>query len=297
MPLTGGILVMLLALSFVAFQHFSSRESPSDKSVEQNEDQASQYQLSPDVVAAMNKAESTGNPGLGIRADGPNYHVPVLMYHYVEHVKDRGDTIRISLNTLPETLDRQIQTLTQAGFTFITPKDLADILDGIEQLPEKPIILSFDDGYKDFYTDAFPILKKHGVRSVQYVVSGFLDRPNYLTSDQLQEIAKSGLVEIGSHTEHHLALASVSSTVAKREIDNSRVQLEQQLGLPITAFAYPYGSFKLDTLQLVKQAGFRTAMSTIPGSQIGNEVRFFIHRLRPGAASGPALLSLVEKSN
>lgn len=263
---------------------------------EKSEDDLSQYTIPSDVITALNKAESTGNPVLGIRADGPNYHIPILMYHYIEHVQDPGDTIRISLNVLPETLDAQIRTLVAAGYTFITPSDMADILDGIMPVPEKPIILSFDDGYRDFYTGAFPILKKYNVRSVAYIITGFLNRPNYLTDYQLQEIAQSGIVEIGAHTVNHYALAGVSDQVAKQEIENSRLQLEQKLGIPIVDFAYPYGSFNLRTVQLTKEAGYRTAVATIPGADVGNQSRFFVNRLRPGASTGQSLLNLIGSS-
>ncbi len=260
-----------------------------------NEEQLSQFQIPPNVQQAIEKSQSTGNPVGGIRADGPTYQIPVLVYHYVEHVKDPKDTIRMSLNIFPETLDRQIQTLKQAGYTFINASDLANILDGIESLPAKPVMLTFDDGYGDFYTGAFPVLEKENVKSVAYIVPGFLNKPNYLTDVQLKEIAKSGLVEIGAHTMHHLALAGLAPKIAKEEIDNSRTQLELKLDIPVTAFAYPYGSFDLETIKLVKQAGFRTAVSTVPGTQVANLSRFFIHRLHPGAASGQGLLSLVSK--
>lgn len=259
-----------------------------------NEDQLSLYNIPPDVLSALDQARSTGNPVLGIRADGPSYHIPILMYHYVEHVKDPGDKIRISLNTLPEILDQQLNTLVKANYTFLTASDLADILDGIKQPPPRPVVLTFDDGYRDFYTDAFPILKKYNVKAVNYVVSGFIDKPNNLTSDQLQEIAKSGLVEIGSHTINHLALAEVSESKAMEEIYTSKIALEQRLGVPVTVFAYPYGSFNLTDIQLVRKAGYRMAVSTIPGSQIGNEVRFFAYRLRPGVSTGQGLLMLLK---
>ena len=130
--------------------------------------------------------------------------VPILMYHYVEYVKDKGDKVRISLNTTPDTLEQEVKTLSEAGYTFMTNAELADVLDGKSKLPPKPILLTFDDGYRDFYTDAYPILKKYQVKATQYVISGFLNNKNHLTSSQLQEIAKDGLVEIGAHTVHHV---------------------------------------------------------------------------------------------
>ncbi|MBI3486182.1 polysaccharide deacetylase family protein [Candidatus Daviesbacteria bacterium] len=261
-----------------------------------NEDQLSLYTIPSDVLAALNLAKTEGRPVLGIRADGPTYHIPILIYHYVEHVQDSGDKIRISLNTLPEVLDKQIETLVQAGYSFITASELADILDGIKPAPSKPVMLTFDDGYRDFYIDAFPILKKYNVKAVNYVVSGFINLPNNLTDAQLKEIVESGLVEIGAHTVHHLALAGLSDSQLAFEVGQSKIQLEQHLGFPITAFAYPYGSFDIHAIQSVKQAGFRTAVSTLSGAQLSNSVRFFVSRLRPGGNTGQSLLNLLQNN-
>ncbi len=259
-----------------------------------NEDLLSQKQVPADVISALNQAKQSGKPVLGIRADGPDYQIPILMYHYVEHVKDSGDKIRISLNTLPEVLDQQIKTLVDNNYNFITASDLADILDGIKPLPNKPVMLTFDDGYRDFYTDAFPILKKYNVKAVNYVISGFINKPNNLTDEQLQEIAKSGLVEIGAHSVDHLALAGISQEKQAFEIAQSKVQLEQKLEKPVTAFAYPYGSFDISAIQIAKQSGFRSAVSTIDGKIINNSVRFFAYRIRPGLNTGQSLLKLLQ---
>ncbi len=263
---------------------------------EMSEDELSESKIPDEVLTALNQSITENRAVLGIQADGLSYHIPILMYHYVEHVKDPGDKIRISLNTLPEVLDKQLDTLVKANYNFITASDLADILDGIKPAPPKPVILTFDDGYRDFYTDAFPILKKYGIKSVNYVVAGFLNKPNNLTVDQLKEISQSGLVEIGAHTVSHLALKGIGSKQLTAEVSSSRLQLEQVLGLSVTAFAYPYGSFDLNAIGAVKQAGFRTSVSTVAGSSASNSVRFFIYRLRPGARTGQSLIDLLEKN-
>lgn len=259
-----------------------------------NEDALSQYTVPKDVLQAVDRAKSSGLPVLGIRADGPSYRIPVLMLHYVENVKDKGDTIRISLNDPPSLLESQIKTLVDAGYTFITPSDLADILDGIKLPPDKPIVLSFDDGHRDFYTDAFPILKKYNVKSVIYVITGFLGQPDFLTNDELKEISESGLVEIGAHTVDHVALKGQNQQIVAKEVNNSKVFLESDLGISVTTFAYPYGSFDLPSIQIIKEAGFRTAFSTVPGTEVGNYNRLFINRLRPGGLTGNSLIDLIN---
>ncbi len=290
-PLSFFLIAVVAVLAALVVGKNSIQKSSPEP---QNEDELSMTQVPEDVLAALNKAKSSGEPVLGIRADGPSYHIPILMYHYVEHVKDQNDKLRIALNTPPELLDQQINTLKQAGYTFLTASDFANILDNIENLPPKPVMLTFDDGYSDFYSGAFPILKKYQVKATAYVISGFLNSSNYLTDGELQEIAKSGLVEIGAHTIHHLALAGINKAKAETEISSSKIGLEQKLGAPVTAFAYPYGSFDLNSIQMTKQAGYRSAVSTIAGSNTSNSVRFFANRLRPGGRSGQSLLDLVK---
>lgn len=221
---------------------------------------------------------------------------PILVYHYVEYVTDHRDTIRKSLNTNPHILIKQIETLRNAGYTFITPKELVDILDGKVTPPEKSVVLSFDDGYRDFYTDVFPILKKYRVKAVAYIVSGFLDKPNYMLVEQLKEIARSGLVEIGSHTINHTKLKTIPLEVAKSEIEGGKKALEKLLNIPIVSFAYPDGQFDDHVALLVEKAGFRSAVTTIHGINVNHENKYFLYRIHPGENVGASLLNFLKRN-
>lgn len=282
-----------LLLSFLADFGFFHKQTV-NLGEETDENALSMYSVPQDVAGAVSRAKNTGLPVLGVRADGTSYKIPVVMYHYVEYVADRGDRIRILLNTPPNILDNEIKTLKEAGYTFLNATDLANILDGIKQVPDKPVILTFDDGHGDFYTGAYPILKKYNAKAVLFVISGFLNGSDFLTDQELSEVAKSGLVEIGAHTVHHLALAHLGISMARSEISDSKVQLERSLGIPVTSFAYPYGSFNLPVIQMTKEAGYRTAFSTVPGTEVGNYDRFYVNRLRPGGLTGQAFLNLLQ---
>ncbi len=243
-------------------------------------------QIPPDVGAAGNEVPQTNVlPAKAIK-------LPILMYHYIEYVRDTGDTIRQSLNIYPTTFEAQIKTLQGAGYTFIT---MSDLTDKKKPLPQKPIVLTFDDGYRDFYTYVFPILKKYNVRAVAYIVPGFFNRPNNMDKWQIQEVVKSGLVEIGAHTVDHVYLAGMSQPLARDQIVRSKIILEQELRVPVTAFAYPYGAFNLQTIQLVRDAGFTTAVSTIQGVEVGSENQFYLFRVRPGARTGAGLISYLDQ--
>ncbi len=223
------------------------------------------------------------------------FRVPILMYHYIEHVKDPGDTIRQKLNIYPETLGLEIKTLQDDGYTFLYASEVAQAIDGKMKLPAKPIVLTFDDGYKDFYTDALPVLQKYHVKATAYIITGFLGRPNYMTVDQLKAVKASGIVEIGAHTENHIDLNHATVKKQTEEIVNSKKYLEKLFSQPVTSFAYPSGRFNQDTVKIVQAAGFTNAVSTNPGTQVTNTNRFVLFRLRPGSRSGKVLLSFLDK--
>ncbi len=223
-----------------------------------------------------------------------NLAIPILMYHYIEYVKDKKDTMRQSLDVTPFIFETQLQTLQQAGYTFMTMEEVGNVLDGKQDLPDKPIVMTFDDGYRDFYTDAYPLVSKYKVKATVYVVPGFINGSNYLTSSQLVEIAANPSIEIAAHTVHHVWLKNMHVAQATKEITESKEDLEKMTGRKIVSFAYPYGAFDDQALSLVKNAGFITAVSTIPGMEVNQANRYFIFRLRPGGRTGEGLLHFIE---
>ena len=221
--------------------------------------------------------------------------VPVFLYHYIEYVKD--DPGRQKLTIPPNIFISQIETLKNAGYTFITPNDLIDDMLGKIKLPEKLVILTFDDGYMDFYTDVFPILKKENVKAIAYIVPDFLNRPNYMFTFQVKEIAESPLVEIGAHTMNHVWLKGIAKETAEYEISQSRKSLADMLHLSINSFAYPYGALDQQAVNLVKDAGYTNAVSTIPGIVQAEQNKFFLYRLRPGYRTGEELIKFLAQKD
>lgn len=217
--------------------------------------------------------------------------IPILMYHYVEYVEDKGDTIRQSLNITPYTFEKQLQTFVDAGYTFFTAKDIGELFDGKQHiLPQKSVVITFDDGYRDFYTDVYPLLQKYHAKATVYVIAGFVDYKNYMTEAQVKEVAASGLVDVGAHTVHHVGLKYADKKTVKKEVEESKKMLEDMLGVPVISFAYPDGSYDDDVVQMVKNAGFTTAVSTSPGIEQGVENRYALFRLRSGGRIGETLL-------
>ncbi|HEX8931923.1 MAG TPA: polysaccharide deacetylase family protein, partial [Patescibacteria group bacterium] len=222
--------------------------------------------------------------------------VPILMYHYVEYVQDKRDTIRESLNINPFIFDQQIQTLKTAGYTFMTASELGEVLDGKRPLPKNPILLTFDDGHWDFYTDVLPILKKYNVKATEYVISGFTGGSDFMTQKEVQAVVDSGLVDVGAHTVHHLALKGRTLATLQSEVAQSKKMLEETYHIKVVSFAYPYGSFDNQSEQVVKESGFTTSVSTVPGIEQSQVNRFFLYRLRPGRRTGDALLIWLKQT-
>lgn len=225
----------------------------------------------------------------------PTYRVPILMYHYIEP-QDKDDKIRASLTTNPYTLDAEIKTLKDSDYTFMTAFELSQVINGKKSLPGKPVLLTFDDGYRDFYTYAYPILKRYNVPATQYVITGYLNNPNHLTVSQLQEIARDNLVEIGAHTVTHDWLKGKNPQEVTFQVSKSKEDLEKLTGKPVNSFAYPYGAFDLQAAKIVDAAGYTNSVSTIPGIIQSHENRFFLYRLRPGGRTGESLINWLTQS-
>ncbi len=212
--------------------------------------------------------------------------IPIVMYHYIEYVDRTKDPGRANLATPPSYLEREVSSLKAAGYTFLYAKDLPEmVMHPQGRMVAKPVVLTFDDGYEDFYWNALPILKKYNVKATLYVIYNFIGRrglPPYLTIKELEEIRDSGLVEIGAHTLDHAYLKGLKVDVVRKEIFGSKADLEKLLGIPIVSFAYPYGAFDKQALELTKAAGFTNAVSVIPGVNQSEDNLYYFYRLRPG---------------
>lgn len=222
--------------------------------------------------------------------------IPILMYHYIEYNKDKGDTLRTGLSVTPFNFSKQLETLKENGYTVIDFRELKTILKGEEEIPNKPILLTFDDGYRDFYTDAFPVLKKFNMKATNFIITNHIGRSGNLTEEMIKELLKSGLITIGAHTKNHINLTRVSDSEAWSEIKGSKEKLEKTFGIKILDFAYPYGFFNEAAISLVKKSGYDTASSTILGSIQNTDNIFRLNRIRVGNYYGKTFVDKIEKA-
>ncbi|MHB8589556.1 MAG: polysaccharide deacetylase family protein [Candidatus Dormibacteraceae bacterium] len=213
---------------------------------------------------------------------GPNaIRVPILMYHYIRVNPDPHDRLGFALSVTPSDFAAQMDWLARNGYHPISTEDLYLYLSGAHALPSRPIVLSFDDGYADFFTTTLPILRSHDFKAVSYIVSGFVGQPRYMSAAQVVEADRSG-VEIGSHTVDHVNLATQSPGALHYQLTASKQALEQLLGHPVLSFCYPSGRFDSSVVSAVAAAGYHDATTTRFGSAHTLADRYIWGRLRVG---------------
>lgn len=205
--------------------------------------------------------------------------VPVLMYHYVRDTALPPEDLSYFLSVKIKDLDEQFSYLQQNGFQTLSLADLYESLTGRTPLPPKSVIITFDDGFRDFYYNAFPLIKKHNMRVVSFYVVNYTSYPNYMNWEMLREINNSGLVDVESHTLSHLPLTSLEPEQLRAEIFESKRILEEGLGKKVNYFAYPYGVYNEEIVNLVAQAGYRLAFSTRPGSELRASEQLILRRV------------------
>lgn len=184
-----------------------------------------------------------------------NVKVPVLYYHSI----DPSEANEVILS--PTKLKEELQYIKDSGFTTITISELNDYLNNGKGLPEKSILITFDDGYMDNYTNAFPILKELNMKATIFTITKGLDQGYYLSSDQLKELSDYG-IDIECHTVNHLHLNELSYEEQLKELTDSKQKLESITGKKVTALAYPYGDYNQDTLNVAKAAGYTFGFTT-----------------------------------
>lgn len=217
--------------------------------------------------------------------------VPVLMYHHIRDYEAANDPIGTNLSVPMNNFKEQLDYLKNNNYTTITFSDLISF--PVKKLPEKPIIITLDDGYTDAY-DAFKLLKSNGQIAVFYIISSFVDSPEYLSKENIIEISNSGM-EVASHTVTHRDLTKLTTEELKKEITDSKVVLENIIGKGVISFCYPAGKYDQIVNKEVIGAGYLTATTTQNAISSTSENKFLISRLR--ITPDDSIKSFVNKIN
>lgn len=190
--------------------------------------------------------------------------IPVLMFHdlVVERTKET-----LWYDCTVEEFETILQAIDIEGFTVISSQELYDHLTTGKEVPEKSIVLTFDDNYQSFYDYAWPLLQQYDYPATMFVHTGFVGsqqgRPK-MTWDTLKELVKSKLFTVGGHTIHHyLDLKDRDISEQTKELVDSKKDLETNLGVTVDFLAYPNGSNSEDTQLLTRQAGYKMSYTII----------------------------------
>jgi len=197
--------------------------------------------------------------------------VPILLYHRISE-SEPENRYEVSV----ENFRLQMEFLSKNGFTTITPVQFSKVILKGGDLPLKPIIVTFDDGYRSVYEFAFPILKQYGLQGVVYVITGFMGTAPYMNADQLVELFANGW-EIGSHTVSHEDLVK-NPAQANSQMTESKDYLENLLGIKTLTIAYPYGKANKITTNMAAKNGYFAGMGLGVSNKHSIETLYFLSR-------------------
>jgi peptidoglycan/xylan/chitin deacetylase (PgdA/CDA1 family) len=208
--------------------------------------------------------------------------VPILMYHHVGEMPPDADALRKSLTVSQEQFEEQMKFIAEQGYTPIKLAVLMDFLQNGAPLPEKPIVLTFDDGYDDNYVNVFPTLKDYGFVGTFFIIGAPTDygSPGYLRWEQLLEMYENGM-EIGAHSlTHRYNLGTTRPGTQDGEIKPAHKLMVDHLPNWTPLFSYPSGSYNQYSLDLLQELGYIGAVTTKQGTLQSSKTPFELRRIR-----------------
>ncbi len=207
--------------------------------------------------------------------------VPILMYHYVSELPPNADRYRRDLTVSPERFAAQLQYLDDAGYHTVTLSDLYFYWTQGYPLPGKPIVLTFDDGYRDAYEVVFPMLLDHGFSGTFFVLAtpAHFEQPEYLTWAQMKEMSDAGMA-IEAHGRDHVDLRDRSYDYLVYQILGIQEAIHHHTGRLPRFFCYPSGQYDADVIAVLEAAGYWGAVTTQWGATETFAGRYQMPRIR-----------------
>lgn len=207
--------------------------------------------------------------------------MPILMYHHIALPPPDADAVRRDLSLPPEAFEQQLQYLVEEGYTSLALSDLLHHLARGAPLPDKPIILTFDDGYRDAYAEALPLLQEYGMIGTVFLITGFIDEENaeYLSWTQVKEMHRAGM-QFGSHSYSHPDLRGQSVEYLVWQILGSKEAIEERIQEPVRFFSYPSGRYDPLVVHILHSAHYWGAVITSQGMEQSSERPFELRRIR-----------------
>lgn len=241
--------------------------------------------------SASTPATNVASPQPSLYPEVKKFAIPILMYHYIR-VAPANDQLGANLSVSPENFKAQMKYLYDNNYRTIKLADLADprhqAISRIYFAQQKPIVITFDDGYEDAYTEAFPTLKNFGFIGTFFIIKDYIGREGRLNQSQIEEMTQAGM-EFGSHTLSHSDLTKISINEARRQIFASKGDYQ--------IFCYPAGRFNDQVVALVKEAGYSVAVTTKIGLARENSNLFELPRVRVENTDVQAFANKISYAN
>jgi peptidoglycan/xylan/chitin deacetylase (PgdA/CDA1 family) len=210
------------------------------------------------------------------------------MYHYLSTPPADANRVRVDLSVTPELFAAHLDAIQGAGYTPISLYTLLDHLTKGAPLPEKPVILTFDDGYRDNYENAFPLLRERNMTATFFVVTDFIDKqlPEYLTWEMAREMYAGGM-SIESHGRNHVSLQNKDRDYLIWQALGSLETIQYELGVRPRFVSYPAGEYDPLTLEVFQSAGYWAGLTTNQGATHRSDELFRLHRVRVRGSTTP----------
>ena len=216
-------------------------------------------------------------------SDNEAIRVPIVMYHNISDTEPTRANAKYTVSD--EQLEKDIKYLIDNGYQSITVNELIDFVEGKGAIPQKPVIITFDDGFESFYVYAFPLAEKYNIKMVASVVGVYTDyfsenndhnlNYSHLTWEQISEMSDSGLIEFQNHSYNMHEITSKRKGSGRRkgdtpeiyrnELSEDALRLQQSLaqhtGKVATTYVYPYGNISKEAPEIIKQLGFKAALT------------------------------------
>ncbi|SMC56281.1 Polysaccharide deacetylase [Papillibacter cinnamivorans DSM 12816] len=232
--------------------------------------------LKPGSAQQSETGQSAGFPAEGI---------PVLLYHSIRSEANNPMCV------FPEQFREEMDWLKEHKYHTLTLEEFYNTLTGGGEVPENPVLITFDDGYADNYQTAWPILRQHGFTAAFFIVTDYVG-PYRISWEQLKELSQAG-ISIGSHSVSHRDLSALTRKQQEEELEVSRQLLEDNLGIPLRAFCYPYGKYNKTTMKLLGNLEYRMGFTTRPGRVHAGDDLFQLRRIY--ILGGIPLSEFIEK--
>lgn len=236
-----------------------------------------------------------------LRAQGTR--IPILMYHSIADSNDSSDSARhpyYRTSTRVGVFEQQVRFLHQNGYRTVSVTEASRRMQTASP-SGKLVGITFDDGFHDFYTNAFPILEKYGYSATVFLPTAYIGQTPYqfkgtecMSWTQVRELRKAG-IEFGSHTVTHPQLRSVTTEQMRTEVGRSKDEIQQQLGEPVETFAYPYAFPETDRafvdtlLRALQENDYHSGVTTVIGRTAASDNPLFMPRLPVNSDDDPLL--------